>query len=316
MRGDKTASLLAGDIHFTDSGIETDLIFNHGIEIRGFAAHTLLSEQRGRGAVARYFRQFLELAQERELGFILDSQTWKAHMHWAGDLGASEDELRRANIDSVAFIASLRDEFASNTKPVVLNGILGPRGDAYAPDAGVASEEAQEYHSKQIGWLAETEIDMLSAFTLTQSSEAIGIVRAAHAYKLPIVISFTVETDGKLPSGETLGDAITAVDGATDGSAAYFMVNCAHPDHFQAVLGDYAWARRIRGVRCNASRKSHAELDASTTLDDGNPTELAEQYRAMKATMPWLHVFGGCCGTDFRHVSAIAATLPGHAEKD
>ncbi len=179
----------------------------------------------------------------------------------------------------------------------------------YAPEEPVAVDEAELYRSKQIGWLAETDVDMVTALTFTQSDEAIGVVRAAKAAGLPIVVSFTVETDGKLPTGQPLSAAIRTVDDATDQAAAYFMVNCAHPDHFFHVLGDEAWARRILGIRCNASRQSHAELDNSEVLDDGDPAELGEQYRAIKGRMPWLNVFGGCCGSDLRHVTQIAKVL-------
>ncbi len=300
---------LSGDFFLTDAGLETDLIFNHGIEIREFAAHTLLPESKGRDALANYFRGFLSLAREKDTGFILDSQTWKAHMHWADDLGATDEELHEANRDAIAFITGLREEFSGNAKPVVLNGIIGPRGDAYAPEEEIAAHEAEEYHSKQIEWLAKTEVDMVTALTFTQSDEAIGIVRAAQAADLPVVVSFTVETDGNLPTGQPLKDAIAAVDEATESGAAYFMVNCAHPDHFTHVLEDGDWSRRIRGIRCNASRKSHAELDQSETLDDGNPVELGSQYKAIREKLPWLNVFGGCCGSDLRHVTEIAHAL-------
>jgi len=300
---------LSGDVYLTDAGVETDLIFNHGIEIREFAAHTLLPDASGRAALENYFRGFLSLARDTGAGFILDSQTWKAHMHWADDLGASEDDLRAANSESISFIAGLRDEFASNEGPIVLNAIIGPRGDAYAPEEDVAAHEAEEYHHRQLGWLAETDVDMVTGATFTQSDEAIGFVRAARDVGLPVVMSFTVETDGKLPSGQSLGEAITAVDEQTDAGAAYFMVNCAHPDHFSHVLGDFGWARRILGLRCNASRMSHEELDNSETLDDGDPVELGGQYREFKAIMPWLNVFGGCCGSDLRHVTQIAKSI-------
>ena len=300
---------LSGQMFLTDAGIETDLIFNHGMEIREFAAHTLLSDEHGRLAVANYLRGFLALAQDTGTGFVLDSQTWKTHMHWADDLGASEGELRDANHDAISLISDLRDEFSANKNPIVLNGVIGPRGDAYAPQARIAASEAEQYHARQIGWLAETDVDMITALTFTQSDEAIGIVRAATTAGLPVVISFTVETDGRLPTGQSLGDAIKAVDDATDKAAVYFMVNCAHPDHFSHVLEDAEWARRIHGIRCNASRKSHAELDESETLDDGDPVELASQYRAIHKKMPWLNVFGGCCGADLRHVTEIARTL-------
>ncbi len=179
---------LSGELFLMDAGIETDLIFNHGIEIREFAAHTLLSDAAGREALASYFRGFLSLARETGTGFILDSQTWKAHMHWADDLGASEDELHEANSEAIAFIARLRDEFSTNAKPIVLNGLIGPRGDAYAPEVEVAAHEAERYHAKQLGWLAETDIDMVTALTFTQSVEAIGFVRAARKSVLPVVM--------------------------------------------------------------------------------------------------------------------------------
>jgi S-methylmethionine-dependent homocysteine/selenocysteine methylase len=302
---------LSGDLFLTDAGLETDLIFNHGIEIREFAAHTLLPDPLGREALANYLRGFLSLANEHDAGFVLDSQTWKAHSHWAEDLAETEQELRQANEDAIVFIAKLRDEFSGNSKPIVLNGNIGPRGDAYAPETRLAAREAEKYHANQIGWLAETEIDMVTALTFTQSDEAIGVVRAAQSAGLPVVVSFTVETDGSLPTGQPLNEAIDAVDDATEAAAAYYMVNCAHPDHFFDVLNDSAWAHRIRGLRCNASRLSHAELDECEVLDDGDPVELANQYRAIATTMPWLNVFGGCCGSDLRHVAKIATAVRG-----
>ncbi len=300
---------LDGGLYLTDAGIETDLIFNKGIEIREFAAHTLLADRAGRAALVDYFRGFLTLARDIGAGFVLDSQTWKAHLHWADSLQASEADLVRANQDAIAFIAGVRSEFTDNAQPVVLNGLIGPRGDAYAPDVAVAADEAEAYHAIQLGWLAETDVDMVTAMTFTQSDEAIGAVRAASAVGLPIVVSFTVETNGVLPTGESLGHAIETVDAATNGAAVYFMVNCAHPDHFGSVIGDAGWTHRIRGLRCNASRKSHAELDEAETLDDGDAQELAMQYGDMAAAMPWVNVFGGCCGSDLRHVTAIAHTL-------
>lgn len=297
---------LSGDLYLTDAGLETDLIFNQGIEIREFAAHTLLSSSEGRAALARYFEGFLDLAKERNAGFILDSATWKAHPHWARDLGADATELRAANDESVRFIAALRDRYSDNPKPIVLNGIVGPCGDAYRPEIAISADHAEAYHSEQLGWLAETEADMVTAVTFNQASEAAGFARAGRAHGLPVVISFTLETDGTLPNGQPLSEAIGEVDSASDSYPAYFMVNCAHPDHFSAILDDSAWTRRLRGIRANASRKSHAELDESTELDSGDPAELAGQYRLLAERLPWLNIFGGCCGSDLRHVAQIA----------
>jgi len=300
---------LSNGLFLNDAGLETDIIFNKGVNIREFAAHTLLADPAEREVLANYFREMLSLAKTKGTGFVLDCPTWKAHMHWATDLVASEDEIRQANIDSVAFAAGLRNEFATNEQPIVLNALIGPRGDAYAPESDIAAAEAEKYHAQQIGWLAETEVDMVSALTFTQANEAIGAVRAAKTFGLPIVVSFTVETNGKLPTWQSLGDAIQQVDGATDNGVAYFMVNCAHPEHFSGVIDDSPWARRIRGLRCNASRLSHAELDECDVLDDGNPVELAKQYAELKERMPWLNVFGGCCGSDLRHITEIAKVM-------
>lgn len=296
-------------LFLTDAGLETDLMFNQGVEIREFAAHTLLATAAGRHALAQYFRGFLKLAKAHKVGFILDSPTWKAHRHWSDALGCDEAALARANREAVNFIAELRDEFASNPGVILLNGVIGPRGDAYTPEAPLSAPDAEAYHAQQLGWLAKTEVDMVTAMTFTQASEAIGIVRAARAVQLPIVVSFTVETNGALPTGQPLADAIAEVDAATGQSAAYFMINCAHPDHFRNVLQQPERFRRLRGLRCNASRCSHAELDAAEELDDGDPVEFGELYRGLCQQLPWLNVVGGCCGSDLRHVSAVMASL-------
>jgi homocysteine S-methyltransferase len=300
---------LSGDIFLTDAGLETDLIFNHRIEIREFAAHTLLSRPKGRAALSVYFEGFLKLAKEMDTGFILDSVTWKAHPHWASSLHASSADLRAANEDSIHFIADLRERFIGNTKPIVLNAVMGPRGDAYKPEAEITIEAAEDYFTEQLGWLAATEADMVTALTFNQAGEAAGLVRAARTTGLPAVVSFTVETNGALPTGQSLSDAIKQVDENTNGYPSYFMINCAHPDHFAGVLQDAPWARRIRGVRANASRRSHAELDSAPELDPGNPTELAGQYRELASRMPWLNIFGGCCGSDLSHMTEIARAL-------
>ena len=300
---------LAGALFLTDAGLETDLIFNHGIALREFAAHTALDDAVGRAALTRYYRGFLSLARAYRTGYILDSPTWKAHPRWAADLGTTAEALREANRTAVNFVAELRDEYADGGPPIVLNGVIGPNGDAYAPGGAIGAAEAERYHARQIGWLAETDVDMVTATTFPMAAEAIGFVRAARAAGLPAVVSFTVETDGRLPDGQPLAEAIGEVDDATDAGAAYFMVNCAHPDHFTDVLDGSRWSRRLRGFRCNASRCSHAELDAAETLDAGNPLELGQLYRALVGRMPWVNVLGGCCGADLRHVTAIASAV-------
>ena len=298
---------LDGSLYLTDAGLETDLMFNHGIELRGFASHTALSDPAAMAKVTRYFEGFLALAEELGAGFILDTLTWRTHPHFADEIGDTPAQLKAATERAVAYAAELRGR-AGNTRPIVLNAVTGPRGDAYRAEAAVAADEAERYYTQQIGWIAGSDIDMYTALTFTQASEATGLVRAARAQRLPVVVSFTVETDGRLPDGQPLREAVEQVDSDTGGEVAYFMVNCAHPDHFAGALeGD--WARRIRGVRANASRCSHAELDEAPELDIGDPEEFGRLHAALLRRLPWLNVFGGCCGSDLRHVTSIAREI-------
>ena len=171
----------------------------------------------------------------------------------------------------------------------------------------MTADDAQAYHHDQIESLAATDADVVHAMTITYADEAIGITRAAMAAGMPVVISFTTETDGRLPGGTSLADAIGAVDRATDNGPAYYGINCSHPTHFgPAFPADDEGGRRIRSIRANASIKSHAELDESETLDAGDPAELAGLYRVLRTGHPQLTILGGCCGTDATHVEAIA----------
>ncbi len=298
-----------GGVFLTDGGLETDLIFNHGFDIPAFAAHTLLESEQGTSALARYFGAFLALAGQLDCGFVLDAPTWRAQRFFAAELGCEPEALAQINRDAVAFSMGLRRDFATNREPIVISAAIGPRGDAYAPEQWLTADEATRYHHEQLSWLADTDIDMVTALTFTHTAEAIGIVRAASTLALPIAVSFTVETDGRLPSGQTLADAISEVDEATDRAAQYFMLNCAHPSHFVDVVSDTIIRGRVRGLRSNASTLSHAELDCCETLDAGDPDALARDYESIRQLLPKLTVFGGCCGTDIRHVTAIAKSL-------
>ena len=291
----------------TDAGLETDLIFNRGIDLPCFASIALLQTEEGRRTLEDYFRSYLELARRLGIGCLLESASWRASPDWAPKLGLTEDELDGLNRASIELLKALRWEYRSDRTDVVISGCIGPRGDGYDPGHLMTIDEAEAYHSRQAVVLASAGPDLLSAITMTNVPEAIGIARAAEKTGLPVVISFTVETDGRLPAGDTLGAAIRAVDKATGDYPAYYMINCAHPTHFMERLeegGD--WTGRVGGLRANASRCSHAELDAMTELDAGDPAELADLYRAIRERHPQITVLGGCCGTDLRHVAAIA----------
>ena len=291
----------------TDGGIETTLIFHDGHELPYFAAYDLLTRDGGDEALRGYFEPYVRIALDRGVGIVLETATWRASPDWAERLGHSPERLADLNRRAVALLDELRDEHETELTPIVVSGCLGPRGDGYVVGDAMTAEEAEAYHSTQIGTFAETAADLVTAITMTYADEAVGIVRAARAAGLPVVISFTVETDGRLPSGQPLREAIEEVDAHTDAAAAYFMVNCAHPSHFYDVLEPgAAWTDRIRGLRANASRLSHAELDEAEELDTGDPEELANEYVALRERLRWLTVLGGCCGTDHRHVDAMS----------
>jgi S-methylmethionine-dependent homocysteine/selenocysteine methylase len=303
---DRLPQLDAG-VFLTDGGIETTLIFDDGFELPDFAAFTLLSDANGRAALVRYFDHYAEIARRDGVGIVLETPTWRANPDWATRQGYAAADRDAANRDAVALVLDTRSRWEQPGIPVVVSGCVGPRGDGYQPDSLMTAEEAQAYHAIQIGTFADTEADLVTAITMTYTDEAVGIARAARAQDLPVVISFTTETDGRLPTGETLGQAIQAVDAATGSGPAYYMVNCAHPSHFSAALDpDSGWTARIRGVRANASRLSHAELDQAEELDAGDPRQLAQDYLALSARLPQLTVLGGCCGTTHEHVGAIS----------
>jgi S-methylmethionine-dependent homocysteine/selenocysteine methylase len=297
---------LSGGDFLTDGGLETTLVFHYGIDLPCFAAFPLVMRDDGREMLRSYFRPYLETARQRNIGFILDTVTWRTNRDWGEKLGYSAADLAEVQRMSVAFADELRGTYATERTPIVINGILGPRGDGYKADSRMSAEEAELYHAPQIEVFRDTATDMVSAMTLTYPEEAIGIVRAAQARGMPIVISFTVETDGRLPSGDTLQEAIEKVDAATGSNPIYYMVNCAHPNHFEsAVATRDTWLKRIKGIRANASTLSHAELDA------GDPVSLGKHYQSLRKTLTQLCVLGGCCGTDHRHILAICeACIP------
>lgn len=295
-------------LFITDGGLETTLIFQDGIDLPHFAAFGLLDSQAGIDRLRGYFERYIGIARAQDVGIVLETPTWRASADWGGLLGYDEAALAAINRRAVALLVDIRKELETPATRMIISGILGPRGDGYRAQGRMSVNEARAYHTPQIATFAQTDADMLTAYTLNYVDEAIGIVHAAKEAAMPVVISFTLETDGRLPSREALADAIERTDAATGAYPVYYMINCAHPTHFEATLhAGGAWRARIRGLRANASKRSHVELDASTELDAGDPHELGEHYRALRPLLPQLTVVGGCCGTDHRHVAAICS---------
>jgi S-methylmethionine-dependent homocysteine/selenocysteine methylase len=305
---------LSGDLFLTDGGIETTLVFHEGVTLPYFASFDLLKDETGVAVLRRYFERYAELARSAELGIVLETPTWRANPDWAARLGHDDASLADVNRRSVALLLDIRREYETAQTPIVISGNIGPRGDGYSAGAKMTAAGAEAYHSRQIEVFADTEADMVAAFTMNYIEEAIGVARAAKTAGMPVVIAFTTEIDGTLPSGTTLAAAIGATDDASGGYPAYYMINCAHPTHLtDALARGGRWRERIRGLRANASRRSHKELDESPDLDEGHPEELGREYQELREVLRNLSVVGGCCGTDHRHVAAIARAMNGVA---
>lgn len=308
----KALPQLGEGLFITDGGIETTLIFREGLDLPDFAAFDLLRRPAGEQALRTYFLGYAEIARRYSLGLVLETATWRASADWGARLGYAPDELAEANRRAVALLEDIRREYGDPQEPspavdVVISGCVGPRGDGYHPTLLMSDAEAEAYHGTQIDTFAGTAADLVTAMTMNYVEEAIGIARAAQRVAMPVVIAFTVETDGRLVTGQTLQSAIEQVDRATGEAPVYYMINCAHPTHFAPAVREPAlWVDRIRGLRANASAMSHAELNEAPVLDEGNPDELAAQYVQLRAGLRGLTVMGGCCGTDERHIDAIA----------
>jgi S-methylmethionine-dependent homocysteine/selenocysteine methylase len=298
---------LDGGLFLTDGGLETTLIFHEGFDLPCFAAFVLLDSERGEKALRDYFDRYLKMAIAAGAGFILEAPTWRANPDWGTKVGYDREALACNNRTAIALLLELRDRYETAASPMVVSGAIGPRGDGYDPGALMSADEAADYHGFQISLFRDAGADLVSAFTMTNIGEAQGIALVAKAADMPCVISFTVETDGRLPTGEPLAEAIKRVDEATGNGPAYYMINCAHPTHFDHVLdAGGAWVKRMRGIRANSSRMSHAELDNAPELDIGDPQELGGQYADLLRRFPHINVLGGCCGTDHRHVDCIS----------
>lgn len=299
-------------LFLTDGGLETTLIFLLGYELPYFAAFDLLKEEKGHNTIKDYYRRYLKIAKEFKMGFILESPTWRANPDWIQQIGYPNSAVCEVNEKAIQLLSDLQKEYENDITNLLISGCVGPRRDGYKPENTMTAEEAQQYHSVQIEVFSQTPVDMVSAITMNYAEEAIGIAKAASAANLPVVISFTVEVNGKLPTGMSLKEAIEYVDKSVQQPPLYFMINCAHPTHFYSELvagRNEQWTKRIKGIRSNASCKSHAELDETTELDRGNSKELGIEYKKLKESLSQLTVFGGCCGTDEEHILAIASQV-------
>ncbi len=300
-----------GDLYLTDGGLETHLIFHKGMELPYFAAYSLLLRESGREHLTEYYRSYVTLALKFSVGLVLETPTWRASSDWGGKLGHDARTLVEVNQRAVAELRELVEKEGAEACTVI-SGCMGPRGDGYQATELLTPEQAAEYHWAQAQALASAGADQLSAMTLSYSDEAIGFCWAARKAGVPLVISFTVEKDGRLPGGESLAQAVSKVDRATEEYPSYYMVNCAYPTHMEGGFDpEGAWQQRLGGLKPNASSKSHEELNESKELDSGDPSDFAKRCADLRRRFPNLQVFGGCCGTGVEHFKHLARELVG-----
>ena len=279
------------------AGTGTDLIFNRGIDLPGFASFPLLEAQHTRDVLAAQMLELTEVARSGGFRAIIDTPTWMANRDRAGALGYDAGGLADVNRDAIALMDSVRGE--AGHPEALVSVCIGPRADPYSDTAAMTVEQARAYHGEQLGAIAGTAADLATAYTFNRVPEAAGCALAARDHGVPLALSFVVETDGCLSDGTALADAVSQVEDQTAGAPIYYLANCAHPSHFVSGLPD---TPRFKGVIVNASRCSHAELDEATELDDGDPDALGSDVAALVRANAAINVVGGCCGTDMRHL--------------
>ena len=299
----------ANHIFLTDGGTETFLIHKRGLDLPYFSSFHLLGDAEATEEIRAYYRAFASIAVEHGTAFIFDSLTYRASTDWGDLLGYSAAALAEMNLMALELYRDVARESGLASHDVIISGCIGPKGDAYERNDVITADSAHEYHQTQIDTFKAGDVDVVTALSLSSSQETIGIIRAAQATGLPAAISFMLEKDHCLGSGETLQDAIETVDQATNAEAAYFMVNCSHPMDIKPALTEGAWVNRVHGIRANSSKQEHSLLNTLGPLDERAPDELAGEYASLRSSFPHMNVFGGCCGTDFNHVRRISSEL-------
>lgn len=306
MGPDHNLPQLNGHAMTCGGGFETWLQYVDGFKLRHFCAFELINDERGLECLKDYHRRLVEAAVENGFGVINEGLHYRASRDWGELIGFSRAALEEINIRGIEFYKDFAREYQSDETPMIVGGVIGPRGDAYNVGRTPDAAEAEDYHSEQILTFKKAGADLVTAATFSSVEEATGLARAARAADMPVVISFFVAKGGKLKGGETLEEAIASVDAATDKAPVYYMINCTHPTEFEAGLIDGNWSKRLGGFMPNAVAMETLDLCKLGHLEDGDPAELGGQMASLARRFPHINVWGGCCGTDGRHIGQIA----------
>jgi S-methylmethionine-dependent homocysteine/selenocysteine methylase len=293
----------------TSGGMETWLQYAEGFPLRHFCAFEWLRDPKAKARLREFHRSAIEAVQEHGFGMIAEGIHYRASGDWGDLTGYSRQDLAKINAEGVDLYHELAREYDRPDTPVVVGGCIGPRGDAYEQGHQITADEAQEYHAEQMATLKDAGVDLITAATLSFTDEAIGIARAAQGLDVPVVLSFYVAGNGKIMGERSVPETMAEIDAATGGYPKYYMLNCAHPNEFAPALENSAGLDRLGGFMPNASAKDKISLCRLGHLEDGDPVELGQQMGDVARRFPHVHVFGGCCGTDARHLGEIAKNV-------
>jgi len=299
-----------GVFYLAEGGQETEIMYRHGYDLPEFAMYPLLENPAAMADLKAMYARVLDAAAENGVNTILSGLDYRASPDWGAKLGYSRSALSDALQQCIAFLREVARPYEGQIDEILIGGIIGPRGDAYALNRTITAEEAEDYHGFQLGVLKSAKVDVVNAMTFNNIPEAVGVARAAAREGLPLGLGFTLTGDNRLKSGSSLKEAIESVDAAAGNAKPdYYGINCSHPLEFEPALEPGDWIKRLRSLRPNASAKDKIDLCKIGHLEDGDPVELGRQMGDLARRYPHIDIWGGCCGTWSPHLGEIAKNV-------
>jgi homocysteine S-methyltransferase len=301
-----------GVFYLTEGGQETEILYRHGHDLPEFAMYPLLDDPAALADLKAMYGKVLDVAAEHGFAVMISGLDYRGSPDWGERLGYSRDGLADALERSIAFLRDVARPYRGQIAEILIGGQVGPRGDAYSLNRTITADEAEDYHSFQLGVLRRSEVDFVWAATFNNVPEAVGVARAAARIGVPLGIAFTLDGNHRLKSGPSLKEAIERVDAeAGEARPDFYGINCSHPLEFEPALEPGDWIRRLRCLRPNASAKDKIDLCKIGHLEDGDPADLGLRIGSLARRYPHMDIFGGCCGTWAPHLDEIARNVLG-----
>jgi homocysteine S-methyltransferase len=298
-----------GRFYLSEGGTETEILYKYGFELPQFAMFPLLDNPEAVSKMQGMYRKYLDVVAKHGMCALMGGLDYRASPDWGKLLGYSPQGLSEANHKSINFLREIAKEYTSDIPDILIQGLIGPRGDAYKMNLNITENEAEDYHSIQLNTLKEANVDLALAITFNNIPESIGVARAAKKIGVPLAISLSLDSTSKLNSGPSLAEAITTIDEETELAPEFYLINCSHPLEYESAIVSGDWINRIRGVRPNASKMEKIALCQIGHLEDGDPVELGVQCGDLARRYPHMDIWGGCCGTWDTHLDQIAKNI-------